>query len=560
MGRISMPQGKGSQIHNRREYEKIGKVLPSNIDPSLIFQNITLVDLDIKKAYQEIFGSYVSDYNAKQKRNDRKIKSYYNHISNSKNGEKLFYEDVIQWGSKEDFIDKNIREKAKESLLEYANSFEERNPNLKLIGSYIHMDEASPHLHIDYIPVATGYSRGMACRNSLDKAMKEMGFEPKKESRKNNATKLWKESERKVFAEICCSKGLEVEKERKARGSLSVDEYKDARDKMMSNIELEFRETMEKVKDLNEIVSNSSIQALKEKEVVQLSIPPKKSILGRVEESEKQGIFIEGMTKKQFNDMKIRIKADENIENILSSARGEAENIKNTAKSESSLIIKEAELDAKFLKIKSSAEYCKVVFNAETVIKNKESIISKAKEKAEEYKSLYDEVIIKIKELLSKKGNLENEVERLENKVKDLNDIEDRIEKLYKDKEVLEDDINYRCAIRKLESVNGLSFFQKQYQRDNGRLVVLYKDGKIRNVGSSENGGFDERTKQDIEKGICEFMVMETEENVLVPKKLYKELIGTQKVAFVPPSSELKLFIENEEKVVEVEKKFTRSR
>jgi hypothetical protein len=254
MGRVSMPQGKGSQMHNRREYEKYGKPTPDNIDVSKSHENITLVDRDIKEAYREIFGEALDKYNAKQKRADRKIEDYCDHIKKSKNGEKLFYEDVVQWGSKDDFQNPQTRERAKEALVKYVEGFEERNPNLKLIGAYIHMDEASPHLHLDYVPVAHGYSRGLSTRNSLDRAMKEMGFAPENESRKNNATKLWKESERSYFGEICRSMGLEVEMERQStRKNLSVEEYKDARDEMLGNIEQEKEAIIAEVEPLREL-------------------------------------------------------------------------------------------------------------------------------------------------------------------------------------------------------------------------------------------------------------------------------------------------------------------
>lgn len=254
MGKVSMPQGKGSQLHNRRDYEKIGKPIPENIDSSKTAENITLVDKDIRQAYQEIFGEALEKYNAKQKRADRKIEDYCDHIKKSKNGEKLFYEDVVQWGSKEDFQKPEMRERAKEALVQYVKGFEERNPNLKLIGAYIHMDEASPHLHLDYIPVAQGYTRGLETRNSLDKAMKQMGYQPEKESRKNNATKLWKENERAVFGEICRSLGLEVEPERKSeRKSLTVDEYKEARDEMIGEIEQEKNAIVAEVEPLREL-------------------------------------------------------------------------------------------------------------------------------------------------------------------------------------------------------------------------------------------------------------------------------------------------------------------
>ena len=103
MGRISMPQGKGSQLHNRRDYEKIGREIPDNINTLMTHENVTIVDKDIRTAYKEIFGEVLQEYNSRQKRSDRKIDDYYEHILKSKNGEKPFYEDVLQWGRMEDF-------------------------------------------------------------------------------------------------------------------------------------------------------------------------------------------------------------------------------------------------------------------------------------------------------------------------------------------------------------------------------------------------------------------------------------------------------------------------
>lgn len=238
MGKISMPQGKGSQLHNRREYEKIGKEIPSHIDKSKMSENEILVDRDIKQAYKEIFDDSVREYNERQKRADRKIENYYENIKNSKNGERLFYENVVQWGKKDDFNDPANREKAKKALKEYAETFPERNPNLKLIGAYIHMDEASPHMHIDYIPIAGGYKTGMKKRNSLDRAMKEMGFKPENENRKNNATKMWKDRERAYFADLCRKNGLEVEKEEKYnRKRLTPEEYREEKEKYMKEFQ-----------------------------------------------------------------------------------------------------------------------------------------------------------------------------------------------------------------------------------------------------------------------------------------------------------------------------------
>lgn len=234
MGSITFAQGKGSQYHNRREYDKCGKECPEHIDRNRFSENIIIVDKDLQGAYKEFFGDALERYNSKQTRADRKIDDYLDHIKKSKNGEKPFYEDILQWGKMEDF-QKNpeLRETAKKCLVEYAKTFEKRNPNLKLIGAYIHMDEASPHMHLDYVPVAHGYKRGLDTRNGLDKAMKEMGYSPSQENRKNNATSLWRQNERTYFKEICLAHGLEVDKEVKSRGkSFSPEEYKTIKDEI----------------------------------------------------------------------------------------------------------------------------------------------------------------------------------------------------------------------------------------------------------------------------------------------------------------------------------------
>ena len=216
--------------------------MPSNVDASKTEQNIVWKDETTAHAYHRIFNDAVSEYNAKQKRKDRQIKDYRTHILNSKNGEKEFYEDVLQWGKQEDFIEHpEWRDIAKECLLEYIEGFEDRNPGLELIGAYIHMDEVSPHMHFDYIPVAEGYKNGVQKRNSLDRAMRNLiavrtgsEYSPRPDEKDasgkctDNATKQWKEMERAHFRKICIKHGLTMDGEIKTpeRDSLSVLEYK----------------------------------------------------------------------------------------------------------------------------------------------------------------------------------------------------------------------------------------------------------------------------------------------------------------------------------------------
>ncbi|MBL1992446.1 plasmid recombination protein, partial [Klebsiella pneumoniae] len=123
-----------------------------------------------KELYQEEFGEVLENYNAKQKRNDRKIDDYYKHIQFGKKTA-LQQEMIIQVGDLNNFISNADYEKANEILLEWFKDFEKRNPNLKVYNAVIHNDEASPHMHLNFVPVASGYKRGLEKQVSFDRAI-----------------------------------------------------------------------------------------------------------------------------------------------------------------------------------------------------------------------------------------------------------------------------------------------------------------------------------------------------------------------------------------------------
>ena len=93
---ISFAKGKGNIRHNNRDF------ISENIDKTRIKDNIVYVQQPLEEAYQEIFGQAVQEYNNKQKRADRKITDYMEHLKTSKNREKLFYDVVVQVGDKDD--------------------------------------------------------------------------------------------------------------------------------------------------------------------------------------------------------------------------------------------------------------------------------------------------------------------------------------------------------------------------------------------------------------------------------------------------------------------------
>ena len=225
---ISFPKGRGHLTHNNRDF------ICNNVVPERTAWNRIYIQEPLRDAYEKCFGQALRDYNAAQKRKDRQKDDYLKEIENSGNKEKAFYENIVQIGKKTDtpVTDENgvLTEEAKaaiEVLDRYAKTFQERNPNLYLFNCVMHLDEATPHLHIDYIPVAHGYKNGMKIRNSLTKAFQQMGF-AKAVSRKQNETVAWQEREREYLTELCREQGIEIEVLGIQRDNLSLPEYKAA--------------------------------------------------------------------------------------------------------------------------------------------------------------------------------------------------------------------------------------------------------------------------------------------------------------------------------------------
>lgn len=201
---ISIAKGKGVLAHNRRDY------ISENVDPERVHLNTCFVNEDIGSVYHNLFDSALEDYNAKQKRNDRKIADYYEKIRTGKQ-EKLFYEIIVQVGKCEDMSATDDNGKLAEKILkEYIADFQKRNPTLYVFSAHLHMDEATPHLHIDFVPYTSGNKRGLETKNTLKGALEKLGFTGGTKS--NTELNQWQDSEKEVVAKIMLQHGIEWDK------------------------------------------------------------------------------------------------------------------------------------------------------------------------------------------------------------------------------------------------------------------------------------------------------------------------------------------------------------
>lgn len=215
---ISAMRGKGSLSHNRRDF------IAENVDSSRTPLNVEYRNEDIRAVYRELFDDALARYNKKQTRKDRVIDDYYEKIRTGKQ-EKLFEELIIQIGNKDDMnASSENGQLAKQILDEYMQSFQQRNPTLRVFSAHLHMDEATPHLHIDFIPFTTGSKRGLETRVSLKKALEAIGFAGGTKS--HTELNQWIEAEKQVLASIMARHDIEWEQKGTHEEHLSVLDYK----------------------------------------------------------------------------------------------------------------------------------------------------------------------------------------------------------------------------------------------------------------------------------------------------------------------------------------------
>ena len=215
---ISGRIGKGSIGHDNRKF------IAKNVDAARTTDNIVLVQNDIEQVYHELFDEALAEYNARQTRKDRCIKNYYEHIDRSKQ-EKPFYELIFQIGNTEDtHCGTPESALATKALTEFLQGFQKRNPHIRVFNAVIHLDEETPHIHIDFVPFATEQKRGLSTRNTLTGALEQQGF--KGEGKMNTCSKLWVDSEKQALAEIMNGYGIEWEQLGTHEQHLDVLDYK----------------------------------------------------------------------------------------------------------------------------------------------------------------------------------------------------------------------------------------------------------------------------------------------------------------------------------------------
>ena len=240
---ISFMTGKGSVNHNSRKFHA------KNTDSERSCLNVEYCNENVKDVYHELFDEALAWYNEKQTRSDRRIDDYYEKIRSGKQ-EKPVHEIILQIGDKDNMGAKTENGQLAAKVLDkYMRDFQRRNPTLRVFNAYLHMDEATPHLHIDFVPYTTGSKRGLDTRVSLKQALSALGF--KGGARRETELNQWVAYEKEQLAAVMLEHGIEWEKKGTHEKHLSVLDFeKKERAKEVAELEQSISDGKERLSDI----------------------------------------------------------------------------------------------------------------------------------------------------------------------------------------------------------------------------------------------------------------------------------------------------------------------
>lgn len=373
---LSITIGSGDIRHNNRLFR------PSNVDHSRTPDNITLARDNIQDAYRRLFDESVIKYNENQKRNDRKIKNYFDKIYRSKK-EKPFYEFIIQVGNQNDQPD---QKKCEEILEDFHKMMQKDYPNMAIFNSVIHVDESTPHLHLDFIPIGEGYKKGLEKRVSMQKALQNLGFSNYADFRNELMQKF------EIIA-----KRHEIERKRDVavgERHLTIQDYR-ALNRMAE----------QKIEDLDKTrVPRSSSRVLKKLNVVPVEMYEEVSRDNMYRKAQNKALTSENdALRSQIS----KLKTKNNIDIYEATIENQKEQIERLE-----VVLKE--------KKEERSKYYNESFNAKKIISDIKKELESEKQSNNQLKDLMknnEKSIVEAKKTLDENKKLKAEVDRLKNKL-----------------------------------------------------------------------------------------------------------------------------------------------
>lgn len=541
----------------------------------------------------------IKDENEKllQKANDNKAKGI---KKNVRKPTKLAHEYVLQVGNREtNGTTETDIELNRQYFKEVLEDIQRKYPHADILLATYHADEpnGTPHMHILVQFDGEGYKQGLSKQISMSKALELDGFE-RSQNRGDYAINRWTKdiqdtimtdklqevfhAEREVIGEKRAHEDIRFFREKAKNEAQALEERKqelqEAEQSLVErhqeldesvellegmndyyNGELErvqgelasaeaeqsqikekiaenestLLQQLDKLDSINEQLSDmdelTSYLAQKRNEnppIEKYTIPPDKTFLGQITSPERHGVFVEGVTVEQVQSAFDHAHGTTRVREVW-------KDFMDKAHSEYERIVTEAR---------------QTVDKAKEIVKNQNQILDEARAEADgiiaKGKEEYNKIADQHNDLVYTINDLQDEYTDLKQKVESYQDFQREYEKLAKAKEVLSGECKYYYLEERLKGKREFGTFEFEELRKKGLVKAIYKDGSVRTVGSNEKGGWDYKTLDDEEKGLCKVGVLTDEPQVQIPTRLLNEL--SERVAKENLSDDLKEYLKQE--------------
>lgn len=324
---------KANQAHNRREEKSVSRAnerdKENGFDPHIKENSDykTFVDMLPMEGCHEILDEAVRSYNAKQKRKDRKttVEKEVSKYETSSKQTILVREVILTIGNKNEHPEDD---ECRRILQRQYKVFQQKNPNLKIIGAYYHNDEpgAAPHMHIDFIPFHKKRERGLDIQLGMKGALEDMGYENKgfstKEERDAGAMSQWSKEMHETMHEIARDYGLETVKGvsgKKKHEETNVYKKQELKQEI-STLQLVYEGLNDRIEELKK----QKKEAERSKEEAEVKVANLENRINKNEEVlEDQRTRIEGLSKERQHianeciQISCRIEADKDYKKFI---------------------------------------------------------------------------------------------------------------------------------------------------------------------------------------------------------------------------------------------------
>lgn len=586
--------------HNHRNFKKSYN---NDLDLSKSKDNIILIGSknivkDVEKLYKEEFSEAVYNYNQKQKRSDRKIVNYLDKVSEDSK-KNVAIEMILQLGDREDWENVSLEDKKKMAEV-FKSGIELLNDrNLKVANAVVHLDEASPHLHLIAVPVAVNFKTGMEKQVSTSAVLDKKKLYKLREDMENTLVaeynKVYNKSLEKRKEKGIIDKHLDPVEYKEVKPI--VDELIKTADKNitltkikenLTNKDKEIDTLKEKLvnkeaeeKELKEKINNRDEKILEYRTSVKNNNDDIEKARKEAQEKEKEKEEAEAIVKAKEKELQELRENRANVDELIRQEIEKKQQIKEKQDKLNELtkvfigIQEQVEAEKERLKKEAEAEKEEIIrLTIEAKEKEKEreeaEAIVKAKEKElqqlRENKANIDEAIEKEKR---EKINNKEEVlkildERIQNLTKNIGERKQKIEEAEAEEQTIikrEKEFKEKREERVLKNREKTIYEAIEYL-ENGNINLNEKDYYFRKVPFFQENFYDVKDKGYFVGYITDFFKT-IKSNLENYREEYKEILKDIKTEILQGAREFNNFVRekyfnievDEEKIVSVKEK-----